>query len=104
VILQITLTGERSAEPRVLQGVRDGLHAFPPIGQLNASRCVGTRSRDRGCQHDGRPMVVEREVSTPLSSLAITGAVHGGVYGVEESPRRFLSDSLRARTPVPVFT
>jgi all-trans-retinol 13,14-reductase len=47
------------------------------------------------------PMVVAREVSTPLSSLAFTAAFHGGVYGVEASPRRFLSGSLRARTPVP---
>jgi all-trans-retinol 13,14-reductase len=47
------------------------------------------------------PMVVAREVSTPLSSIAFTGAFHGGVYGVEASPRRFLSGSLRARTPVP---
>ena len=47
------------------------------------------------------PMIVEREVSTPLSSVAFTGAVQGGVYGLEASPRRFLCDSLRARTPVP---
>jgi phytoene dehydrogenase-like protein len=45
-------------------------------------------------------MIVEREVSTPLSTVAFTGAVQGGVYGLEASPRRFLSDSLRARTPV----
>jgi all-trans-retinol 13,14-reductase len=47
------------------------------------------------------PMIVVREVSTPLTSLAFTAAVQGGVYGLEASPRRFLSDSLRARTPVP---
>lgn len=47
------------------------------------------------------PMIVAREVSTPLTSVAFTGAVHGGVYGLEASPRRFFSDSLRARTPVP---
>jgi all-trans-retinol 13,14-reductase len=47
------------------------------------------------------PMIVARETSTPLTSVAFTGAVHGGVYGLEASPRRFLSDSLRARTPVP---
>jgi all-trans-retinol 13,14-reductase len=33
--------------------------------------------------------------------VAFTSAVHGGVYGLEASPRRFLSGSLRARTPVP---
>ncbi len=47
------------------------------------------------------PMVVEREVSTPLSTVAFTGSVQGGVYGLEPSPRRFLSESLRVRTPVP---
>ncbi|MGP8164048.1 MAG: phytoene desaturase family protein [Steroidobacteraceae bacterium] len=47
------------------------------------------------------PMIMAREVSTPLTSVAFTGAVHGGVYGIEASPRRFFSDSLRARTPVP---
>ena len=47
------------------------------------------------------PMIVAREVSTPLTFVAFTGAVHGGVYGLEPSPRRFFSDSLRARTPVP---
>ena len=47
------------------------------------------------------PLIVYREVSTPLSTLAFTGAEHGGVYGLEASPRRFLSPSLRAKTPVP---
>jgi all-trans-retinol 13,14-reductase len=47
------------------------------------------------------PMVTARVVSTPLSTVAFTGADQGGVYGLEASPRRFLSDALRARTPVP---
>jgi phytoene dehydrogenase-like protein len=38
--------------------------------------------------------------STPLSSVAFTTAEHGGVYGLEASPRRFLSDALHAKTPV----
>jgi all-trans-retinol 13,14-reductase len=46
------------------------------------------------------PLVAYSELSTPLSSLAFTGAEHGAVYGLEASPRRFLSTSLRARTPV----
>jgi all-trans-retinol 13,14-reductase len=46
------------------------------------------------------PMIVAREVSTPLTSVAFTSAVRGGVYGLEASPRRFFSDSLRARTPI----
>ncbi len=47
------------------------------------------------------PMVVAREVSTPLSTSAFIGSQQGAIYGLEVSPRRFLSDSLRARTPVP---
>jgi len=47
------------------------------------------------------PMIVARDVSTPLSTLAFTGALHGSVYGLEASPRRFLSNSLHAHTPVP---
>jgi phytoene dehydrogenase-like protein len=46
------------------------------------------------------PLVVRSELSTPLSSVAFTGAEHGGVYGLEASPRRFLSNALRAQTPV----
>jgi all-trans-retinol 13,14-reductase len=47
------------------------------------------------------PMVVATEVSTPLSTLAFTSAEHGGVYGMEATPRRFLSTHLQARTPLP---
>jgi all-trans-retinol 13,14-reductase len=47
------------------------------------------------------PLIVYRELSTPLSTVAFTGAEHGAVYGLEASPRRFLSSSLRAKTPVP---
>jgi all-trans-retinol 13,14-reductase len=46
------------------------------------------------------PLVVYTELSTPLSSVAFTAAEHGGVYGLEASPRRFLSTALRAKTPV----
>jgi all-trans-retinol 13,14-reductase len=46
------------------------------------------------------PLIVHTELSTPLSSVAFTGAEHGGIYGLEASPRRFLSNSLRAKTPV----
>ncbi len=47
------------------------------------------------------PMVVARELSTPLTTFSFTGAQQGAIYGLEASPRRYLSDSLRARTPVP---
>lgn len=45
--------------------------------------------------------VVCRELSTPLSTVAFIGAPQGAVYGLETSPRRFLSDSLRPATPIP---
>jgi all-trans-retinol 13,14-reductase len=47
------------------------------------------------------PLVVARELSTPLSTLSFTGAWQGGSYGLDVSPRRFLSGGLRARTPIP---
>jgi len=46
------------------------------------------------------PLIVQTELSTPLSSVAFTGAEHGGVYGLEPSPRRFLCAALRAETPM----
>jgi all-trans-retinol 13,14-reductase len=46
------------------------------------------------------PLIVKTELSTPLSSVAFTAAEQGGVYGLEASPRRFLSSSLNAKTPV----
>lgn len=47
------------------------------------------------------PLVVLQEVSTPLTTSAYIGAQQGSIYGLELSPRRFLSDCLRARTPTP---
>lgn len=47
------------------------------------------------------PRIVFHELSTPLSTLNYTGAHQGAIYGLEPTPRRFLSDSLRAATPVP---
>jgi phytoene dehydrogenase-like protein len=44
--------------------------------------------------------IVATELSTPLTTVAFTGSEHGGVYGLEPSPRRFLSTHLHARTPV----
>jgi all-trans-retinol 13,14-reductase len=46
------------------------------------------------------PLIVRSELSTPLSNIAFTGAVHGGAYGLETSPRRFLSRALRPKTPI----
>ena len=44
--------------------------------------------------------IIATELSTPLTTVAFTGSEHGGVYGLEPSPRRFLSTHLHARTPV----
>ena len=47
------------------------------------------------------PLVVYRELGTPLATASFTGHEKGGFYGVETTPRRMLSDALNARTPVP---
>jgi len=47
------------------------------------------------------PLVVYRELGTPLATAAFTRHEKGGFYGVETTPRRMLSDALAARTPVP---
>jgi len=46
------------------------------------------------------PMVVVSELSTPLTTASFIGSEHGAIYGLETSPRRFLSPALRTRTPV----
>ena len=47
------------------------------------------------------PLVVYRELGTPLATASFTGHEKGGFYGVETTPRRMLSEALNARTPVP---
>lgn len=47
------------------------------------------------------PLVVYRELGTPLATASFTRHEKGGFYGVETTPRRMLSDALNARTPVP---
>jgi all-trans-retinol 13,14-reductase len=47
------------------------------------------------------PLVVYRELGSPLATAAFTGHEKGGFYGVETTPRRLMSDALAARTPVP---
>ena len=47
------------------------------------------------------PLVVYRELGTPLATAAFTRHEKGGFYGVEITPRRMLSEALAARTPVP---
>ena len=41
-----------------------------------------------------------REVSTPLTTASYPGAWRGASYGLEATPRRFLSRALGVRTPV----
>lgn len=50
---------------------------------------------------DLAPLVVARELSTPLTNAAYIGSAQGAMYGIEVSPRRFTSDALRPKTPVP---
>jgi all-trans-retinol 13,14-reductase len=47
------------------------------------------------------PLVVYRELGTPLATALFTRHEKGGIYGVETTPRRVLSRVLNARTPVP---
>jgi len=47
------------------------------------------------------PLIVHHELGTPLATVAFTGHEKAGIYGVETTPRRMLSDALSARTPVP---
>lgn len=46
-------------------------------------------------------MIAYRELGTPLATASFTRHEKGGFYGVETTPRRVLSESLNARTPVP---
>ena len=45
-------------------------------------------------------LVVLRELSTPLTTAAITGHHHGGFYGLDVTPQRVMSNALRAATPI----
>jgi all-trans-retinol 13,14-reductase len=47
------------------------------------------------------PLIRYHEISTPLTTAHFTHAPHGAIYGLETTPRRFLSASLNAKTPVP---
>ncbi len=46
------------------------------------------------------PCVRVIESSTPVSMATYTGAEHGAMAGLQTSPRRFLAQALRPRTPV----
>lgn len=40
------------------------------------------------------------EASSPVSFATFTGAEHGAMFGLQTTPQRFLSQSLRPRTPI----
>jgi all-trans-retinol 13,14-reductase len=40
------------------------------------------------------------ESSTPISVATYTGAEHGAMFGLQTTPRRFMTQALRPRTPV----
>jgi phytoene dehydrogenase-like protein len=46
------------------------------------------------------PLVRYVTSSTPLSLATYTGAEHGAMYGLAATPKRFLNDALRPRTPI----
>ncbi len=47
------------------------------------------------------PLIVLRELATPLATAWITGHEHGAFYGLENTPRRATSRALRMKTPIP---
>jgi all-trans-retinol 13,14-reductase len=73
-----------------------------PADYLELKATISSRLMSQFARHFPAlaPLVVHCELSTPLSSVAFTAAEHGGIYGLETSPRRFLSTALRARTPI----
>ncbi len=46
-------------------------------------------------------LVVFRNLSTPLTTNAITGHHKGAFYGIDTTPERLMSEALQTRTPVP---
>ena len=46
-------------------------------------------------------LVVFRNLSTPLTTRAITGHHKGAFYGIDTTPDRLMTDALQARTPFP---
>ena len=46
-------------------------------------------------------LIVHHELSTPLSTEFFDRSPQGAIYGLEHTPKRFLSNALRTRTPIP---
>ena len=47
------------------------------------------------------PMIKYVEISTPVTTQHYTRRYHGSIYGLETTPKRFLSKSLKVKTPIP---
>lgn len=50
-----------------------------------------------------KPLLAFAELSTPLSTEHFTRAANGAIYGIEPTPARFATRSLRPHTPIPGF-
>ena len=46
-------------------------------------------------------LVVFRNLSTPLTTHAITGHHKGAFYGIDTTPDRLMSEALQTKTPIP---
>lgn len=46
-------------------------------------------------------LIVYHELSTPLSTTFYVDTPQGAIYGLEHTPKRFLSHNLQTRTPIP---
>ncbi len=46
-------------------------------------------------------LIVYHELSTPLSTTFYVETPEGAIYGLEHTPKRFLSAHLQTRTPIP---
>lgn len=84
--------GMKPGTPSAVHG--EGYRAFKDMLQRNLL------AQFAGHFPDLIPMVRFVEVSTPISVATFTGAEHGAMYGLETTPRRFLSPALRPRTPI----
>jgi len=95
---------------------------FAQWDRSNSERgmCAGTESAARSATYLAFKAMVERrlvaqfrgrfpelasciryvETSSPVSLASFTGAEHGAMYGLQTTPQRFLSQSLRPRTPI----
>jgi all-trans-retinol 13,14-reductase len=74
-----------------------GPKAWAAFKQKVASRMMGSFAEKFPAL---APLVVYRELGTPLATVSFTGHERGAFYGVETTPRRMLSSALNARTPV----